>query len=78
MLIRQRATFADDFLLQVVFPYLHENQATHLMRLAHFWNDDAGPGPRPTSSQRPAGRLYYALRRLAHGLLAPAAKVSAN
>ena len=38
MLIRQRSTFADDFLLQVCFPYLQTANARRLLAFTHLWS----------------------------------------
>jgi hypothetical protein len=78
MLIRQRSTFADDFLLRMVFPYLHDIGATRLTRLACFWNPEVGSVPAPATPLRPTARIHDAWKRLAHVLLSPAAKASAN
>ena len=43
MIVRQRATPADDFLLHVVFPWLNAMHAKPLLRLARFWNAELRP-----------------------------------
>ena len=43
MIYRQRQTFVDDFLLQVVCPWLVALHATPLLRLAHIWREPAFP-----------------------------------
>ncbi len=53
MLIRQRSTFADDFLLRVVFPYLEEHNVLCLLRLARLWNREV----RSAASFEAAARL---------------------
>jgi hypothetical protein len=40
MIIRQRTTIIDSFLLKVVFPYLESGHHESLMRLASVWRSD--------------------------------------
>lgn len=58
VIYRQRATVLDDFLLQVVFPWLTALHATPLLRLAHFWTVPVrvadGP-PVPNATRRVIG-----------------------
>lgn len=43
MIYRQRQTVVDDFLLQVVCPWLVDLHATPLLRLARIWSEPAFP-----------------------------------
>ncbi|MBI2942208.1 MAG: hypothetical protein HYY04_17400 [Chloroflexi bacterium] len=73
MIVRQRPTIADDFLLQVLLPYLDphlESRATrHLLKLTRYWNPEIrptnGPARIPVPSS-PASRLRERWRRLLH------------
>lgn len=62
MLIYQRSTFADDFLLQVLLPHL-PTRATRLLGVLGIWRQPIrSPGSRPS-----IGRSRTALRQqLAH------------
>jgi hypothetical protein len=40
MIIQQRTTILDSFLLKVVFPYLESGHHESLMRLASVWRND--------------------------------------
>lgn len=56
MIIRQRTTYLDSFLLKVVFPYLANRNHQSLLRMAHYyWNNDVSterPSARPTPMER--------------------------
>ncbi len=43
MIIRQRRTLLDPFLLKVVFPYLDSGRHSTLLRLAAFFHEDVSP-----------------------------------
>jgi hypothetical protein len=43
MVYRQRATALDDFLLQVLFPWLVTLHLTPFLRLARIWNEPVQP-----------------------------------
>jgi|GEM_PF-4244752 len=45
MIYRQRPTAVDDFLLQVLFPWLIALHATPLLRLARIWSEPVYPIP---------------------------------
>lgn len=76
MIIRQRTTFIDSFLLKVVFPYLETENHRSLMRLARMWNNDVitalGPSRQPQSEPVAlgdlVGRLQHSLRSVSRWL----------
>ena len=50
MIYRQRQTVVDDFLLQVVCPWLTDLHATRLLRLARIWSEPVFPVARASRS----------------------------
>ena len=50
MIYRQRPTVVDDFLLQVLFPWLVALHATPLLRLARIWSEPVYPAPASPAS----------------------------
>ena len=50
MIYRQRQTVVDDFLLQVVCPWLADMHATPLLRLARIWSEPVLPDSRDSRS----------------------------
>ena len=87
MIIRQRSTLLDPFLLKVVFPYLETGNHRTLLRLASLWYAKVAREPMPGQKQgdRQAGQQnrlgwQHWLRALARALqpqvLAPIAIVA--
>ena len=77
MLIRQRCTIADDFLLQVVFPYVRHTRAEGLIRLARLWNSVESPA-RAQSPVAEQGRMRGIWKKLAGVVSASTARASAH
>jgi len=77
MLIRQRSTFADEFLLQVLFPCLHSTHSRRLLVLARFWNREICLRPSAEVPRSPA-LLRDAWRRVASVLWPWGVKASAH
>lgn len=61
MIIRQRTTFVDAFLLKVIFPYLEAGNHRTLMRMARVWRNDisrtSGPEPKQATMSLGLGHL---------------------
>ncbi len=77
MLIRQRSTIADDFLLQAVFPYVRHTRVQGLIRLARLWNCVESTVPSRASIAE-QGRLRTLLKKLAAVLSESSASASAH
>ncbi|MBX6771241.1 MAG: hypothetical protein IRY83_05915 [Chloroflexi bacterium] len=58
MIYRQRETIFDEFLLQVVFPWLTALHATPLRRLARFWMVPVRTGTAHRPASTPAARVW--------------------
>ena len=71
MIYRQRPTFADDFLLQTIFPFLDSRGANFLLKLARYWNAEVPP-LRSTqalaASTNPLRRVSHMWRKVAEVL----------
>jgi hypothetical protein len=58
MIIRQRQTFIDPFLLKVVYPYLAGSKNRTLFKFASYWNQEVAPASveeRPIAVSWPQG-----------------------
>ncbi len=75
MLIRQRGTFADEFLLRVVFPYLYSTGVGRRLARGGIWNHEIRLGQ---SAAQPARRRRGALRRLTSALSTTTVEASAQ
>lgn len=71
MIFRQRPTFADEFLLQTIFPFLDSHGAKYPMKLARYWNAEVQPSqatPTVPTSAHPLTRVRHAWRKVAEVL----------